>query len=88
LQPPLSIGGQQCSSPKLEDLRRHLGNVVLIVNVNYDFVAYNTSSFLKELYGRFFLDVVFIGPNDIPAIGVQGENSLLYCRLTLRIQYL
>lgn len=69
----MMIGGVQCTTKLLEDVRNHLSNVVLIVNMNYGFVAHRASGIIRELYGRFFLDIVFIGPRDIPELGVSGE---------------
>lgn len=69
--PQESLLDAKCA-PWVPELREYLKDIVLIVNINYDFVAHSTHSFLRNVYGRFFFDVVFVGPNDIPSIPVEG----------------
>lgn len=48
-------------------------NVVLVINVNYEDVALNTTQFWRRLYSRFFEHIVVICRTSLPHIGVEGE---------------
>lgn len=54
------------------ELHKKFHNTVLIINTNYEKVAWSTSHFLRSIYGRYFDNIVIISEKDIPEIGVEG----------------
>lgn len=67
--------GNACGQESLRRAQEHLSDVVLIVSFADDATARNASSFVRDLYGRFFLQVIVCAPTEDVELGIKGQGS-------------
>lgn len=76
-----------CDSELRRKLRSKLGNVVMVLNFNYRWVAENTGAFWRRVYSPIFRDVVMVGSNPWPELGVEREWGLSPCERSHWLPY-
>lgn len=70
-----SVSAAQAAAKLDEPYARFFHKTVLVVNVNYEAVAENTTVFWRKYYSRFFRHIVVLCKRPLPHIGVEGEWS-------------
>jgi len=72
----VAVKGDTCGQETLRRAQEHLSDVVLIVSFADDATARNASSFVRDLYSRFFLQVIVCAPTTDEELRIEGRTAV------------